>query len=373
MKEIIIYCDHWQNGGVEAYIMNQLRYWDLSELRCTILSAEKTTDIYDNELLRLNIKQIVLLGGENDSAISRILKTFKRYEEYISNNPCDIIYLNLTNAVTMRYAKIAERVGVKRRIVHSHGSGIQPGKSHILKIFAHNVAKRLFTKCATDWWACSEEAAHFEYDFRFVNKIVYIPNAIAVNKFRFNKISRNRIRVQLKITDKQIKVIGTVGRCTAEKNQFFLLKVFANIQRKTPNIRLLIVGDGPSRNALELYAKNLKIYEFCCFYGFTDDVAPLYSAMDLFCLPSVVEGFGIVALEAQAAGCSCLLSNAVSKQAKATEDSDIIFLPLQEDVWETEILDQLEKTERNRENISIYPQYNIEMAARMTQGRILKG
>lgn len=373
MKKIIIYCDHWQNGGVEAYIMNQLRHWDLSKLHCAILSAEKTTDIYDRELQELGVKQSVLLIGENNSAILRILKTFKRYKEYISNNPCDIIYLNLTNAVTMRYAKIAAKVGIKKRIVHSHNSGIQPGKSYIIKILAHNIAKRLFSKYATDCWACSDKAAKFMFVLQTNKEIVNIPNAIEIEKFKFNIENRKRIRNILGITEEDVKIIGTVGRFTTQKNQIFLLQVFAKIRHNMSNVMLLLVGDGPLRNELEQCAKHLKIYEFCFFYGFTDEVAPFYSAMDLFCLPSVVEGFGIVALEAQAAGCPCLLSNEVPRQVKATKDCTVKFLPLREDVWETEILDQLENINRDRTNFFIFPQYNIETAANITQKMVLEG
>ena len=42
-KRILLYCDHWQNGGVEAYLMNQLRRWDLSRLHCTFDSGMEKT------------------------------------------------------------------------------------------------------------------------------------------------------------------------------------------------------------------------------------------------------------------------------------------------------------------------------------------
>ena len=59
VKQVILYCDHWQNGGVESYLMNQLRHWELSQMECTLLSAEKTTDIYDAELKELGVQQHV--------------------------------------------------------------------------------------------------------------------------------------------------------------------------------------------------------------------------------------------------------------------------------------------------------------------------
>ena len=86
-------------------------------------------------------------------------------------------------------------------------------------------------------------------------------------------------------------------------------------------------------------------------------------------MPSIVEGFGIVALEAQAAGCPCLLSNNVSEQIKATSDCDVKFLPLEQEVWEIELIEQLEKTTRNRVDVHIDSQYDIGTAAVFTQGK----
>lgn len=338
-------------------------------MRCTVLSAEKTTNIYDRELQELGVTQAVLLKGENVSAIFRILKTFRRYKEYIRANPCDIIYLNLTNAVTMRYAKIAAEEGIKKRIVHSHASGIQPGKSYVIKKIAHNISKKFFIKYVTECWTCSEQAALFLFDPCSKKEIESIPNAIEIEKFRFDIEKRKIMRNKLGIENEDVKIIGNVGRLTAEKNQIFLLKVFAKVHQKNPNTKLLLIGDGPLRNMLEQYAKEIGIFESCFFYGFTEDTAPFYSAIDLFCLPSIVEGFGIVALEAQAAGCPCLLSNNVSEQIKATSDCDVKFLPLEQEVWEIELIEQLEKTTRNRVDVHIDSQYDIGTAAVFTQGK----
>ena len=94
MHKIILYCDHWQNGGVEAYLMNQLRHWDLSKMECSILTAEKTTNIYDCELQQMKVRQYVLLEGECSSPILRILKTFWAFKHFLQKHPCDILYFN---------------------------------------------------------------------------------------------------------------------------------------------------------------------------------------------------------------------------------------------------------------------------------------
>lgn len=346
MEKCILYCDHWQNGGVESYLMNQLRNWDLSKIECLIVTAEKTTDVYDQELRKMNVQQYVLLEGECSFPILRILKTFYTFKIFLQEHSCDILYLNLTNSVTMRYALIAKRLGVSRRIVHSHNSGLEPSLTKTIKLFAHIISKNIYAYAATDWWACSNIAACFLFPQSIYKKVVYIPNAIRVDDFSFSAKKRKQIRCEWNIYDDDIKIVGTVGRCTTQKNHSFLLDVFAATYTQYPKMKLLIVGDGVMRPKLEEKAQNLGIIDKCIFHGFTDNVAPLYSAMDVFCLPSVVEGFGTVAIEAQTAGCKCLLSEAVSKQAKILIETQ--YLPLDRKEWVDNLLTVLQEPFDNR-------------------------
>lgn len=360
MTRLLIYCDHWQNGGVEAFLMNQLLHWDLRGWQCTILSAEKTTDIYDRQLKKLGVRQDFLLDGERTSPVFRILTTFSAFEAYLKAHPCDILYLNLTNSVTMRYAQIAQKMGIKRRIVHSHCSGIQPGPTRFLKMIAHKFARRLYSNCATDWWACSHAAAEFLFEKTVLPKVHYIPNAIEVGKFTFHLLARQEIRRQLGVEEGD-RLIGTVGRCTPEKNQIFLVKAFALAREKDPALKLLVVGDGPLRASLEQQARQLGVGDVCVFYGFTDTVGPLYSAMDLFCLPSALEGLGIVAIEAQANGCPCLLSDKVPKEAQA--GGNVCFLPIDAPSRWVEPMIRLSEFQERAKQGSVSQEYDIAQSA----------
>ena len=267
---------------------------------------------------------------------------------------------NLTNSVTMRYAQIAQKMGIKRRIVHSHCSGIQPGPTRFLKMIAHKFARRLYSNCATDWWACSHAAAEFLFEKTVLPKVHYIPNAIEVGKFTFHLLARQEIRRQLGVEEGD-RLIGTVGRCTPEKNQIFLVKAFALAREKDPALKLLVVGDGPLRASLEQQARQLGVGDVCVFYGFTDTVGPLYSAMDLFCLPSALEGLGIVAIEAQANGCPCLLSDKVPKEAQA--GGNVCFLPIDAPSRWVEPMIRLSEFQERAKQGSVSQEYDIAQSA----------
>ena len=88
-----------------------------------------------------------------------------------------------------------------------------------------------------------------------------------------------------------------VGRMTAEKNHALLLRAFAELRRRRP-ATLMLVGQGPLRGELERLAAELGIADDVIFRGFVLDPHPFYASADLFALPSNLEGYPLVLVEA---------------------------------------------------------------------------
>ena len=371
-KTLLLYCDHWQNGGVESYLMNLLRNERPAKLKCTLLTADKTTDIYDNELQQMGIKHTVLLSKTYVSPVRRILHTFGAFKIYIKQHPCDIVYLNLSNSVTMHYARLAQRCGVVRRIVHSHCSDVKPGPSRPVKKLGSLIARQLNADAVTDCWACSDKAAKWMFPQRLQKKVVFIPNAIDTRKFMFQEDARSAVRQRLGVEAKT--VVGNVGRFTTQKNQRFLLEAFAGYHKKNKASILLLVGAGPLRTQVETQANELGVEDNCIFLGsvVAENMPPLYWAMDVFCLPSTIEGNPVAGIEAQAAGCKCLFSDTITRQVGILED--VAFLPIDTgiDCW----IKELEKTKpkklrQNAQAAAAEAGYNIEEVSRITWKRLL--
>jgi glycosyltransferase involved in cell wall biosynthesis len=96
-----------------------------------------------------------------------------------------------------------------------------------------------------------------------------------------------------------------VGRLVRGKGVDVLLRALSELKREIPDVRAVIVGDGPERAKLELRAKRLGLEGNVLFVGFLEDytrVLALMKSSKVFVLPSRREGFGIVALEAMASG-----------------------------------------------------------------------
>lgn len=96
--------------------------------------------------------------------------------------------------------------------------------------------------------------------------------------------------------------LGIAGRLNTEKGHEILLRSFKRLQQRYPKISLKIAGDGPLREALEQLCKELGLSKHVIFMGYQNNMAEFLANIDLFVLSSHYEGFGLVLVEAMAAG-----------------------------------------------------------------------
>ncbi|HEY5851493.1 MAG TPA: glycosyltransferase [Lysobacter sp.] len=97
-------------------------------------------------------------------------------------------------------------------------------------------------------------------------------------------------------------VFAAVARLSSEKNLAMLLQAFAPVAARSPEAVLVLVGDGPDREALQAQAEPLGLQQGqqLHFLGQRDDMAAIYAMTDCLVLPSLSEGMPLVVLEAMA-------------------------------------------------------------------------
>lgn len=95
------------------------------------------------------------------------------------------------------------------------------------------------------------------------------------------------------------RVIVNVGTLKLQKNQAAIVRIARLIQPRLPNVKFLIVGEGPLRGQLERQIADAGLEKTVLLLGRRNDVHDILSLADLFLFPSLWEGFGIAALEAQ--------------------------------------------------------------------------
>ncbi len=99
-----------------------------------------------------------------------------------------------------------------------------------------------------------------------------------------------------------VPLVGLVGRLAPPKDPETFMKVFATVAASVPEVRAVVVGDGPDRSNLEADAVRRGLRPRITFTGWAADVSDVYPDLDLLVLTSRYEGFGLSALEAMAAG-----------------------------------------------------------------------
>jgi 1,2-diacylglycerol 3-alpha-glucosyltransferase len=137
-------------------------------------------------------------------------------------------------------------------------------------------------------------------EYGLVDRFTIIPTGIDITPFK--KANGAALRSGWNWADD--KVIISAGRLAEEKNWVTLLRAFAIAQQVQPNIRLVLLGDGPQAEALKQLAGELGISERVTFMGKVpfEEVPNYLKAADLFAFASITETQGLVTLEAMAAG-----------------------------------------------------------------------
>jgi glycosyltransferase involved in cell wall biosynthesis len=128
--------------------------------------------------------------------------------------------------------------------------------------------------------------------------VVSIPTGIDLERFRPGPAAEARAQLGLA---PQGRIIGIVATLRSWKGHRYLFEAFAGLA--DTSARLVVVGDGPQREALEALATELGIAPRVTFAGDRKDVAPWLRAFDLFCLPSYAnEGVPQALMQAMASG-----------------------------------------------------------------------
>ncbi len=131
-------------------------------------------------------------------------------------------------------------------------------------------------------------------------KVQVIPNGVDLDRFDPARADGARIRQAFALG--QSPVLGLVGRMTPQKDHATFLAAVAAVRAASPDVRALIVGDGPLRPAIAAEAARLGLADICRFTGVRDDIPDCLAAMSVVLISSVSEGFPFAALEALAMG-----------------------------------------------------------------------
>lgn len=329
----------WFGGGVESVVMNYYRNIDRNKVQFDFICDDDSTNIPYDEIESLGGKVILI------PPYQKIFKYHKELKKVLKDGNYKIVHSHI-NALSVFSLWAAKSAGVPVRIAHSHSTtNKQEWKKNLVKQVLRPFSKTF----ATDYMCCSELAGRWLFGNKEYDKgnVYLLNNAIDLDKFKYDESIRNIKRKELDIKEDTI-VIGHAGRFVEQKNHRFLIDIFNELHKKNNNSILLLAGQGPLMDEMKEKVSSLGLNNCIMFLGQRSDINELYQAMDVFCLPSLYEGLGMVVVEAQCSGLPCVVSTEVPEIAKVTELVKFCSLYDSEYLWSKSIVDFLANNERSQ-------------------------
>ncbi len=313
MKKILIYALTEGRGGVEEYVMNFSRFGEHPSSKYGYMVLGDGT-VYEEELNHFHVDYFFVPKKRKLFSNIYVLKKIMKEQR----DDYETIYFNTSGLYYPVPYLLAKKYKYKI-ILHAHLSD-----GEWFKKIIHQINQIWINKMVNVRLACSTQAGKWMFgrneDFQV------IPNAIDIERFRYNDEYRKQYKKQHGLQEKFI--IGNVGRLHKIKNQQFIIDILKELVEIGLDSVLLLVGDGDMKIQLIKKAEAYKIKDRVIFTGQTNEPEWYYSVMDYFVMPSFVEGFPITLVEAQANGVPCIVSDAITTEANISKK--ICYMSLSE-------------------------------------------
>lgn len=291
-------------GGIETYLLNLATTLDPDEVHSDFLYSEYgqqpiyAPELPDSRFFGVTPRRVSPRRNRRD------------LDRLFASEDFDILHFHANTASYVEPVKAALRHGV-HVVYHSHNAGASRSRlTQVLHAWHRSTLpwKRIARV------AVSQDAGRWMFGDQLFD---VIHNGIDIDAFKFDPLARQHLR-ETWAAGPDTLVVGQVAAFLPAKNHSFTLAVFAEVVRQRPDSLLVLVGAGPDEDAVKERAGAAGLDDRVLFLGRRSDVAGVMSGMDILLLPSLHEGFGLVAVEAQASGLPCLLSDGVPPDAQVT-------------------------------------------------------
>lgn len=317
-------------GGAENVAVNYIRYADPARYQMDYL-------VYDNDQSGYT-REVETLGGN----VMRLRRKpgflmGKSIYSFLLDNQYDVVHAHmmLHNGIVLKAAK---RAGVPLLISHSHSTAPGRRKTVFLMVYERLMRRSILTN-ADKLLSCGRAAGEYLYGKEaFQERGHVLQNRIDLGRFRNSEARREKLRTDFG-WEKNEMIAIFAGRFDYPKNPEFAIRVAEKCTKRNANFRLEVLGDGKQRENLEHMVRDLKLEGIVRFHGMVSNVSDYMAAADILLMPSYYEGFPVVAVEAQASGLPCVISDKITEDAAVT---DLVRqLPIKEDsldLWAEEAL-----------------------------------
>ena len=329
-------------GGSQAMMVNLIKAMDRDKVQCDFVIDHEEAELNGLrpvvEELGCKVYTVPTFKGTNVSEIK------DAWNKLLDEHPDYQILHSHSRSYASIYLPIAKKHGLKT-VIHSHNTSNGKGIAALVK----NVLQYPLRKIADYFIGCSREAGEWLFGEEVTNgdRFHVLNNAIDTEKYIYDEKIRNEYRKEFGIKDE--KVFIQVGRLSTQKNHEFTLNVFSKHIKNNPEDKLVIVGNGELEGEIENRIDELGMRDNVIHLENRNDVNCLLQMADVFLMPSLFEGLSVAAVEAQASGIRCLLSDNVDRNCDITGLCE--FLPLDEEIWIKKMNEEIIQRENHKEDI----------------------
>ncbi|MBC7327224.1 glycosyltransferase [bacterium] len=269
-------------GGAERLVVDLAKYINKDEFEVAVLSlGNQLAEIYQEELRESQVPSIFIKvqTAFHPLTIYRVTRFLLRFKPHIIH----------THLKAIRYVILPSLFSPVLAHIHTIHSIARRDTSSPFNRFINRIAFKCFGVKPV---CVSKEVA---------NSIKAVYGVEALRIYNGVNLSRYFAERPREKKDQTVYVLN-VGRMKKEKNHKLLLEAFNKVRSKDSRARLIIVGDGELKPALEGKVRQLGLNGAVSFHGWRNDVPELMRDCDIFVLSSDVEGCPEVVLEAMASG-----------------------------------------------------------------------
>ena len=301
------------------------------------------------------------------------LKAYYQLKRIIEEERYDIIHCNtpMGGIVTRLAARKVRRNGTKVYYT-AHGFHFYQGAPKKNWIVFYPV-ERLFSKITDKIITITSEDYRFAQE-KFHCKIERI-HGVGVDEKRYFSVEedkKQKLRVQMGFNDNQ-KLILCIGELLPNKNQMMAIKVIQNVVKKYPTAILLLAGNGPEKEHLELEIANCGMQEHVKLLGYVTNLQDYQQIVDIVISCSKREGLPLNVVESMLSG-TPVVATINRGHRELIKNGENVYLVKVNDSekmskYITDLLDNKKIYKKIRENASISAkQYGFENVKKELKG-----
>ena len=275
---------------------------------------------FENELERLKIQFIPV-----DISRRISLKPILKIKNIIQNKKIDVVHSQGARADF--FARFAGKLAGVSHILCTIAMPVEGFEVSLLRKKIYRFMDWVTERYVERFVVVSDslKKAMIERRGILAKRVVRIYNGIELDEYR--PYARDgKIRKEWGVSQ-HVPLVGAIGRMVWQKGFEYLIEAIPEIVRHFSAVRFLFVGDGPLRGKIGALSEELRVKDNVIFTGFRSDIKEILSAIDILVVPSLLEGFPMITLEAMAMEKPIVATNIDGITEQITDGINGILVP----------------------------------------------